>query len=225
MQTTQFNPSRASQPARYARPGGDRVPSRSSSPLATGDVAVTRTRPDLGPCRSRGRYPARMAIAQLILSSGRDVDLVRLEVSAGGTFLEGYPSARWNDMQLAALARNIAERYPHAGTYVIDPPRTRSDLPVTPAGPFGLVEMLPLVQCIGRVRVPSSQPGRRPGARTLGARRGLVSGRAGASIRRRHSAFPRGSRLGRPGPRRRSVAMVLCRTPLGGGPSWRGLRG
>lgn len=65
--------------------------------------------------------PCAVAIAQLILSSGRDVDLVRLEVSAGGTFLEGYPSARWNDMQLAALARNIAERYPHAGTYVIDP--------------------------------------------------------------------------------------------------------
>jgi hypothetical protein len=43
-----------------------------------------------------------MAISELILVSGRDVDLVRLEVTAQGAWLEGYPSARWNDMALDA---------------------------------------------------------------------------------------------------------------------------
>lgn len=45
--------------------------------------------------------------------------------------------------------RSLAEWYPHAGTYVIDPPRTRLELPDMPSGPFGPVEMLPPVQCIG----------------------------------------------------------------------------
>jgi hypothetical protein len=43
----------------------------------------------------------------------------------------------------------MAERHPHAGTHVIDPPRSRPDPPEAPAGPFGPVEMLPPVQCIG----------------------------------------------------------------------------
>jgi hypothetical protein len=84
----------------------------------------------------------------MVLMSGRDVQLLRLEVSAGGTFLEGYPSARWNDMQLAALTRNLAERYrAPASTSSI-----RHDTPGAAghtARPFGPVELLPPVQCIG----------------------------------------------------------------------------
>lgn len=121
--------------------GADRLQGRSRHSNARPKVG--------GRVDGAGRYPARVAIARLVLPSGRDVDVVRLEVSSGGTFLEGYPSARWNDMQLTALARNLAERYPHAGTYVIDPPRTRPDPPGTPPDPFGPVEMLPPVQCIG----------------------------------------------------------------------------
>jgi hypothetical protein len=90
-----------------------------------------------------------MAISELILASGRDVDLVRLEVTAQGAWLEGYPSARWNDMALDALARGLVERYPHAGTHVIEPVRTRPEPPGTPAGPFGPVEFLPAIRCIG----------------------------------------------------------------------------
>jgi hypothetical protein len=56
-----------------------------------------------------------VAIARLILGSGRDVDLLGLEVSAGGTFSEGYPSAAGTTLNWP-LARNLAEGYPHAGT-------------------------------------------------------------------------------------------------------------
>src|SRR5262249_45640780 len=90
-----------------------------------------------------------MALAELVLASGRDVDLVRLEVSTGGTWLEGYPSARWNDIELAALARSLAERYPHAGTHVIEPSRSHPDPPGMPEGRFGPVELLPAIQCTG----------------------------------------------------------------------------
>jgi hypothetical protein len=48
----------------------------------------------VGPRRHGLGYAAPVAIAEIILASGRDVDLIRLEVSAGGTWLEGYPSAR-----------------------------------------------------------------------------------------------------------------------------------
>lgn len=90
-----------------------------------------------------------MAIAQLVLSPGRDVDLVRLEVTSEGTWLAGYPSARWNDMKLDALARSLVERYPGAGTHVIGPSRTHPDPPGTPEGPFGPVELLPPMKCVG----------------------------------------------------------------------------
>jgi hypothetical protein len=90
-----------------------------------------------------------MAIADLILTSGRDVDLVRLEVITAGAWLEGYPSARWNDMELDALALSLVERYPHAGTHVIEPSRTRPEPPGAPPGPFGPIERLPVIRCIG----------------------------------------------------------------------------
>jgi hypothetical protein len=52
-------------------------------------------------------------------------------------------------MELHALTRSLVERYPHAGTHVIEPSRTRPDPPGAPPGSFGPIEILPAIRCIG----------------------------------------------------------------------------
>jgi hypothetical protein len=86
------------------------------------------------------------------LASGRDISLTFLEVSARGSFLEGYPSARWNDLTLAALVRSVADRFSRAGTFLLNPSRVRPEPVGAHEGPFGPVELLPPIQCVGVFR-------------------------------------------------------------------------
>ncbi|MEU5876740.1 hypothetical protein [Spirillospora sp. NPDC047279] len=91
-----------------------------------------------------------MALAYITLASGRDVELTRLKVcSTYEGLLEGYPTVSMNDRLLASLARRRAFTYRTAPpVHVIEPPRARPD-PGSRRLPFGPMETLPPVYCVG----------------------------------------------------------------------------
>ncbi|MFB4316342.1 hypothetical protein [Actinomadura sp. 21ATH] len=93
-----------------------------------------------------------MAIARITLSSGRDFELVGLEVfSTYGGMLEGYPHAALNDRLLDSLAKRRESPYGTPPVHVIRPPRTHPH-PEPRSGSFGPVETLPAVYCRGSFR-------------------------------------------------------------------------
>ncbi|MET9150726.1 hypothetical protein ABZX82_05540 [Streptomyces griseoflavus] len=88
-----------------------------------------------------------MALARVVLSSGRSVDLSELRMSATyAGLLEGYPCKRLNDLRIAGLLRTAEHTFRRAPVHLIPPPR---EYPDQYAGAFGPVEVLPAVTCVG----------------------------------------------------------------------------
>ncbi|GAA3392727.1 hypothetical protein [Streptomyces roseoviridis] len=97
-----------------------------------------------------------MSLSRIALSSGRSIELTELRMSSTyGGMLEGYPCARVNDMKVRGLRRQAADAFPAAPVHLIPPVRTYPD---TTAGPFGPVEVLPSVACIGTFRSAAVAP-------------------------------------------------------------------
>jgi hypothetical protein len=88
-------------------------------------------------------------VTRVVLGSGRDITLVRLEISSTyGGFLEGYPCARVNDLMILGPARQRQQRFGSVPGHVIEPERTYPDS-AGPPGPWGPVELLPAYKCTG----------------------------------------------------------------------------
>jgi hypothetical protein len=85
------------------------------------------------------------------LGSGRAVTLseVHMESTYGG-LIEGYPVARLNDMIVDSLAHAAGRLLPHAPIHIVSPMRTPPDPDLRLESPFGPVELLPQVICMGR---------------------------------------------------------------------------
>ncbi|RBL80898.1 hypothetical protein DDE05_48170 [Streptomyces cavourensis] len=60
--------------------------------------------------------------------------------------LEGYPCQRINDMKVSGLLRQAEHAFSFAPVHLVPPSR---EYPDQTAGPFGPVEVLPSVACIG----------------------------------------------------------------------------
>jgi hypothetical protein len=91
-------------------------------------------------------------VTQVVLRSGRDIALVRLEISSTyGSFLEGYPCARVNDRMILGPARQRQQRFGGVPGHVIEPERTYPD-PAERPGPWEPVELLPAFTCTGLFR-------------------------------------------------------------------------
>lgn len=97
-----------------------------------------------------------MALSQVVLLSGRSIKLsdVRL-FSTYDNLVEGYPCARFNDMKINALLRGAERDHPGTPIHLVDPPRTYPD---TEKGPWGPVEILPEVCCVGTFHSTPTDP-------------------------------------------------------------------
>jgi len=97
-----------------------------------------------------------MALARVVLASGRTVDLSALHMSSTyGGLLEGYPCKPLNDRRIDALVRMANRSFPGAQVHLIPPPR---EYPDQYAGAFGPVEVLPSVACVGSFRAEALDP-------------------------------------------------------------------
>ncbi|MFK0258538.1 hypothetical protein [Streptomyces sp. NPDC090445] len=86
-------------------------------------------------------------LTRLTLSSGRSVALWELRLSSTyGGLLEGYPYARMNRFKLDGLVKRAGNAFPAHPVHLVEPVLDHPDLP---AGPFGPVEVLPAVTCMG----------------------------------------------------------------------------
>ncbi|WP_406437784.1 hypothetical protein OHB00_25155 [Streptomyces sp. NBC_00631] len=89
-----------------------------------------------------------MPLTHVVLASGRPIGLSHLRLSSTyGGLLEGYPHQALNDRRVKGLLSSAAAAFPHTPTHLVPPPREHPD--DGHAGPFGPVEMLPPVACIG----------------------------------------------------------------------------
>lgn len=87
-----------------------------------------------------------MALAQVILSSGRSIELSDVRLSSTyGRMLEGYPFQRWNDRVLEGLLKRTEKEKPSIPVHLVPPTREHPDVA---AGSFGPVELLPSVTCV-----------------------------------------------------------------------------
>ncbi|BFO22881.1 hypothetical protein SHKM778_92690 [Streptomyces sp. KM77-8] len=97
-----------------------------------------------------------MALARIVLTSGRTVDLSALHMSSTyGGLLEGYPCKLLNDRRIDALVRRAGRSFPGAPVHLIPPPR---EYPDQYAGAFGPVEVLPSVACVGSFHAEALDP-------------------------------------------------------------------
>ncbi|MCX4761753.1 hypothetical protein OG562_12360 [Streptomyces sp. NBC_01275] len=88
-----------------------------------------------------------MALAHIVLASGRSIELMAVQLSSThGGMLEGYPFRRWNDLQVERLLRSVEKDHASRPVHLVPPVR---ELPDVPAGGFGPVELLPAVTCVG----------------------------------------------------------------------------
>nr|AGZ94058.1 hypothetical protein [Streptomyces sp. MMG1612] len=88
-----------------------------------------------------------MSLSHIVLSSGRSIELTELRMSSTyGGMLEGYPCKRINDMKVSGLQRVAERTFSFAPVHLVAPCR---EYPDEPSGPFGPVEVLPRVTCIG----------------------------------------------------------------------------
>lgn len=88
-----------------------------------------------------------MSLSHIVLSSGRSIELAELRMSSVyGGMLEGYPCKRLNDMKVSGLQRQAERAFSFAPVHLVPPCR---EYPDRTAGPFGPVEVLPSVACIG----------------------------------------------------------------------------
>lgn len=93
-----------------------------------------------------------MSLSHVNLSSGRTVELTELRLSSTyGGFLEGYPCKRVNDRLVDWLQGNTEKNHPRIPVHLVTPRREypEGDRSV---GPFGPVEVLPAVKCVGVFR-------------------------------------------------------------------------
>ncbi|MGX1560392.1 hypothetical protein [Streptomyces sp. NPDC055506] len=111
--------------------------------------------------------PPTMALARLVLASGRSVDLAELRfsstygdlLSACGDPLEGYPCKPVNDLRIRELLRAAERSHPGTPVHLVPPPRERPD---QYAGGLGPVEVLPAVACLGTFHSAALDPARDP---------------------------------------------------------------
>lgn len=88
-----------------------------------------------------------MALTRVILASGRSVELSEIRLSATyGGMLEGYPFRGLNDRKIDSLVRHTRRLFPATPVHLVPP---RRDHPDQSVGPFGPVETLPAVTCVG----------------------------------------------------------------------------
>ncbi|MFJ8162161.1 hypothetical protein ACIRBY_14680 [Streptomyces sp. NPDC096136] len=88
-----------------------------------------------------------MSLSQILLPSGRSLRLTELRMySTYGGLIEGYPCARINDLKVAWLQRQAEQASSAGPVHLVPPSRAYPD---EPAGPFGPVEVLPSVACVG----------------------------------------------------------------------------
>ncbi|MET7507765.1 hypothetical protein [Streptomyces albidoflavus] len=91
-----------------------------------------------------------MSLSRLILPSGRPLDLVQVRMrSTYAGLLEGHPCKALNDMQVRAVRAEAEGASPTMPVHLVEPSRQYPD---RPAGPFGPVEFLPAVACVGTFR-------------------------------------------------------------------------
>lgn len=101
-----------------------------------------------------------MSLSRIILSSGRLVELAELRLSSTyGGMLEGYPCKPVNTMKTTGLLRTAERDFPSLPVHLVPPPLEYPD--PTPR-PFGPVEVLPAVACVGLFRSTAIDPGHDP---------------------------------------------------------------
>ncbi|CAL9634704.1 hypothetical protein [Streptomyces sp. enrichment culture] len=101
-----------------------------------------------------------MSLSRVILSSGRLVELAELTLSSTyGGMLEGYPCKPVNSMKIDGLLRTARREFPGTPAHLIPPPL---EYPDRTSGPFGPVEVLPAVACVGFFRSTAIDPGHDP---------------------------------------------------------------
>jgi hypothetical protein len=101
-----------------------------------------------------------LALARLVLASGRPVDLAELRfTSTYGDLLEGYPCKPVNDLRIRGLLRGAARARPGTPVHLVPPPRAYPD---QYAGGLGPVEVLPPVACVGTFQSAALDPARDP---------------------------------------------------------------
>ncbi|MBC9713608.1 hypothetical protein H9Y04_13625 [Streptomyces sp. TRM66268-LWL] len=97
-----------------------------------------------------------MSLSQIVLSSGRPIELTELRMSSTyGGMLEGYPCKPVNDMKVRGLQRQAERAFPTTPFHLVPPSRAYPD---QTAGHFGPVEVLPSVACIGAFRSTAVSP-------------------------------------------------------------------
>ncbi|MFJ5260574.1 hypothetical protein ACIQAC_08935 [Streptomyces sp. NPDC088387] len=91
-----------------------------------------------------------MSLAQVVLFSGRTIELTELRQSSTyGGMPEGYPSYPCrpvNGRRINTLLYSAERCFPAHPVHLVPPPLEHPDVP---AGPFGRVEVLPAVACVG----------------------------------------------------------------------------
>ncbi|MFE6197281.1 hypothetical protein [Streptomyces sp. NPDC057838] len=104
--------------------------------------------------------PPAMALARLVLASGRSVDLAELRFSSTyGGLPAGYPCRPVNDLRIARLMGAAERAHPGTPVHLVPPVR---EYPDQYAGGLGPVEVLPAVACLGTFQSTALDPGRDP---------------------------------------------------------------
>lgn len=97
-----------------------------------------------------------MALARLVLASGRSVDLAELRFSSTyGDLPAGYPCPPVNDLLIRGLVRAAERAHPGTPVHLVPPPR---EYPDQYPGGLGPVEVLPAVACSGTFRSTALDP-------------------------------------------------------------------
>ncbi|MFI8188384.1 hypothetical protein ACIF8T_06215 [Streptomyces sp. NPDC085946] len=101
-----------------------------------------------------------LALARVVLTSGRSVDLSDLRFTATyGALPDGYPCKPVNDLRIEGLLRAAERAFPATPVHLLTPPRDRPD---QYAGALGPVEVLPAVACVGGFHSTALDPARDP---------------------------------------------------------------
>jgi hypothetical protein len=101
-----------------------------------------------------------MALARLVLASGRSVDLAELRFSSTyGALPAGYPCRPVNDLRIRGMLRAAERSHPGTPVHLVPPPR---EYPDQYAGGLGPVEVLPAVACLGTFHSTALDPAHDP---------------------------------------------------------------
>ncbi|MEU1849226.1 hypothetical protein ABZ499_08055 [Streptomyces sp. NPDC019990] len=97
-----------------------------------------------------------MALARLVLASGRSVDLAELRFSSTyGDLPAGYPCRPVNDLRIRGLVCAAERAHPGTPVHLVPPPR---EYPDQYPGGLGPVEVLPAVACLGTFHSTALDP-------------------------------------------------------------------